>query len=128
MFCRFVRISSSFSFSFSDAVVRHLGLRSHKPSNQRNPPKRSLPPQKCITGQHKVPSEEGEKLTSRTISSHPQDSFFSTLEWLDDPNPQDASQNITESIQNNSQNCNIRQPSEHATHLSSSVCACFYNL
>lgn len=78
--------------------------------------------------QHKA-ANEGEKLTNRTIPSHPQNSFFSTLEWLDDTNsPQNTSQNITEPIQNNSQQRNDKQSSEHSLNLSSLVCACLYNL
>uniref|UniRef100_A0A0R3RS94 Protein kinase domain-containing protein n=1 Tax=Elaeophora elaphi TaxID=1147741 RepID=A0A0R3RS94_9BILA len=103
-----------------DAIVRHLGLY-HKSSNQQKSPKRPFPPQKYITEQHKA-KNEGEKLTSRTVLSRPQDSFFSTLEWLDDTNnQQDASQKITESFQNNFEHHNIRQSSGHVTPVNTSL-------
>ncbi|VDO29984.1 unnamed protein product [Onchocerca flexuosa] len=102
-----------------DAIVRHLGLYSHKSSNQQNLPKIPRSPQKHVMEQHKT-ANEGEKLTNRTIPSHPQNSFFSTLEWLDDTkNPQNASQNITKPVQNNSQQRSSKQLSEHSTNLSS---------
>ncbi|VDK75588.1 unnamed protein product [Litomosoides sigmodontis] len=68
-----------------DAIVRHLCLH-HKPSNEQNLPEGSLPPQKCVTGHHKAICEEEKKATELTTPSHPQDSFFSTLDWVDDTN------------------------------------------
>lgn len=97
-------------------------------SNEQNLPKRPLPPQKCATGQHKATCEEGKKVTGRTTPSHPQDSFFSTLDWLDDANSvRDNSQNITKPVQN-SECCSTKQSSEHTTHFNSSVYAYFYDL
>ncbi|VIO89134.1 Uncharacterized protein BM_BM12611 [Brugia malayi] len=104
-----------------DAIVRHLGLCNHK-LNQQNLPKKPLPPQKYVVEQHKSTKEEAVELTSQTTRSYPQDSFFSTLEWLDSTdNPQHASQNIMETVLNNSQQCDIRQSSEHSTHLNPSL-------
>ncbi|KAL3990502.1 Protein kinase domain family protein [Acanthocheilonema viteae] len=104
-----------------DAIVRHLGLHC-KSSNYQKPPKRPLPPQKCVMEQHKAINEEREISINRATPSHPQDSFFSTLEWLDDTsNLQDASQNVTQPFHSNSEQCSIIQSSEHATHLNSSL-------
>ncbi|KAM3727404.1 Cyclin-G-associated kinase [Dirofilaria immitis] len=105
-----------------DAIVRHLGLRSSNSSNRRNLPKIPLSSQKHFIEQHKVTSENEEKLNSETNSSHPQNSFFSTLEWMDaTDNLRNAAQNITEPVQNNSEQHNVRQPSEHSTILFSSL-------
>lgn len=65
-------------------------------------------------------------MNSQTTSSHAQDSFFSTLEWLDDTNSlQKPSQGIEEPLKNDFKHG--RQASEHATHFNLSVSDCFYN-
>uniref|UniRef100_A0A1I8EZ43 Other/NAK/GAK protein kinase n=1 Tax=Wuchereria bancrofti TaxID=6293 RepID=A0A1I8EZ43_WUCBA len=104
-----------------DAIVRHLGLCNHK-SNQQNLPKKPLPPHKYVMEQHKSTKEEAVKLTGQTTRSHPQDSFFSTLEWLDSTDsPQHASQNIMEPARNNSQQYDIIQSLGHSAHLNPSL-------
>lgn len=105
--------------------MTHLGLVNKSPSFQ-NLLKRSLPPQKHA-GQHETAGEEDVNLTSQNPPSYPKDSFFSTLQWLDNTDSsQDASQIIKESVQIISQQTGFKQPLEHATHSSSSVCICFY--
>ncbi|EJD76533.1 kinase domain-containing protein [Loa loa] len=104
-----------------DAIVRHLGLRGHKLLSQQNQSKRPLPSQEYVMEQHKV-AGEGVKLASQTTPSHSQDCFFSTLEWLNNTDSSHGtSQDITESVQINSQQCGFRQSSENYTRSSSSL-------